>query len=463
MPKRVTWSFITFLFVINNVSGEYILLTGFSMPYSATNVVNIVSQLVNIAEETNIFSQFDFDIETQSISSAQHDKVKQSGQLNLNDKIRSLPQEKKKIVSTSGKYVLIKTGPTRVLEKLSPDSPILGMANRGANYPLLQAGDSWCTILYEDKEGWIERQYVKIVNASSKSIFFKDFFIVAAAICSIALIIAIIYFINRRTNKIKTEWFSTGNITKKVIIISRTETQVQRLLTNNMTSLAKCFTEIGFEVKRAYDSDTAMKLIFHYLPDAIVVDWQIGYNTQHVIEQILASKSSTSNIFVLFYNVSDPLKIQKSRIITNTYYLGISFTDRDLFKIITPLIITGEKTHTIRKSVEATALQGNIDIRSLSEVFQFIEIGKKTGCLLIEDQKPSGIVYFNNGIIIHAASRHFIGKKAVFELLNLQYGQFHFVLGKEPKSPNCSIQTLGVLMEWTKEADETSRNRLRQA
>jgi hypothetical protein len=361
----------------------------------------------------------------------------------------------------SNQYALIIAGPARVLKELSPDSPILGMANRGKHYPLITIGKSWCTIKYKNDKGWIERKNIEIVDKPSKSLVLKDLLLVAAIIASIAIILIIFFFTLNRRNKIKTEWFLTENKRKKIIIISNKEIQVPRFLTNTTTSLEKCFSELGFEIKKAHDSNTAMKLIYHYLSDAIIVDWQLGDNTQAVMEQVLSSRSDTNNTFVLFYNVNNPKSIKESKIIPNANYLGISFTDRELFNIITPLIITGEKRQSIRKSIEASALQGDLSEEGLAEIFQFIEIGKKTGSLLIEDEKPVGIVYFKDGIIIYAAGKHSIGKKAVLEILNLKKGQFQFVLDRHPKSPNCSIPALEVLMEWTKECDETSRNRLR--
>ncbi len=172
-------------------------------------------------------------------------------------------------------------------------------------------------------------------------------------------------------------------------------------------------------------------------------------------------KRAVQNIFVVFYNVPDTSKIERSQQIPNSQYLPLSFNDKDLFKVITPLIITGEKQHNIKKSIESAALQGSVDTGSLSEVLQFVDIGSKSGCLLIEEQKPTGIVYFKDGIINYAATRQNKGEKAVFEILNFTAGNFSFVLDKQPKSSNCSIPTIGILMQWAKENDEASGDRLR--
>lgn len=381
---------------------------------------------------------------------------------NLTDPGKTDTSGKEKAPPQYEKYVQIKVGVTRILDTISPNSPVLGLASKGSHFPLIKAGERWCLVLYEDKEAWVVRSDVNIVDSpSSSKMVIKEFSFVILIIFSIALVLVLIYFLAGSRNKIKAEWFTTAKKKMKIVIIAKKETQVQRLLTDKISSLEKCFTEIGFEVKKASDSDTAKKLIYHYLPDAVVVDWQIGRNTPVVMEHILSSKSLTNNIFVLYYNLPDPDNAPKSESIPNSHYLGISFTDRELFKEITPLIITGEKKHTIRKSIESSALQGDIADCNLSEVFQFVEIGTKTGCLLIEDKEPSGIIYFNNGIIIYAASKHHTGEKAVFDILNLGSGQFYFVHGRKPKSSNCSVDTRHVLFEWAKVTDETSWDRLR--
>jgi hypothetical protein len=248
---------------------------------------------------------------------------------------------------------------------------------------------------------------------------------------------------------------------KRVFILMKEAIFVHRYLTNDKKRLDTFFSEFGFEVKTASDIPELVNLVNHQIPDVVAVDWQIKAQVQQSVEQILASKSTTSNILVLFFNVQNLAAIKRSVIIPNAQYVSTQFSDRDLFNIITPFIITGEKKRFIRKSVEISALQGDVELSNLSDVFQFIEIGKKTGCLLILEEKPIGIVYFNEGMINYAVSQNAIGEKAVIEILNLKKGKFNFISGKKPKETNCSVATLNILMEWTKDIDETSGNRLR--
>ena len=465
----------SFLFLLNNnVSGRSLLYSGSKLFFSLNDPQTIVRQSAIVIKKSTIPFSRSILKNKKTLQCSRHSLFAQANTLDSENTAKTSSQEiesgqhktitkNKTALSQYTKYVQIKVGVTRILDTISPNSPVLGLASKGSHFPLIKAGERWCAIAYEDRRGWVALNDINIVDSpSSSKIVVREFFIIFLITISIILLIVIFYFFSGRKNKIKAEWFTTAKKKMKIVIIAKKETQVQRLLTNNRTSLEKCFSEIGFEVKKSSDSDTAKKLIYHYLPDAIVVDWQIGRNTPIVMEHILTSKSLTNNIFVLYYNLPDPDKVQKSKAIPNSHYLGISFTDRELFKVITPLIITGEKKHTIRKSIEASALQGDIADCNLSEVFQFVEIGAKTGCLLIEDNEPCGIIYFNNGIIIYVASKHHTAKKAVFNILNLESGQFYFVHGRKPKSANCSIDSRSILFEWAKVTDETSWDRLRQ-
>jgi hypothetical protein len=89
---------------------------------------------------------------------------------------------------------------------------------------------------------------------------------------------------------------------------------------------------------------------------------------------------------------------------------------------------------------------------------QFIEIGRKTGCLYTVIDKPFGLIYFEQGRLTYAATQTRQGRDAVFEMLNLKKGHFHFVLDKTSQTKNVDLSTLEILMEWTKTVDEAHRS-----
>ena len=105
-----------------------------------------------------------------------------------------------------------------------------------------------------------------------------------------------------------------------------------------------------------------------------------------------------------------------------------------------------------------SALEGDIADSNLPEILQFIDMGKKTGCLQIENESPLGVLYFAQGRVVHAAAANSVaGRDAINAILGLKAGTFKFILDKQPKARTLDLSTLEVLMEWSKAEDEAHR------
>jgi uncharacterized protein YraI len=354
------------------------------------------------------------------------------------------------------KYFEVLESPVKILASVSPESPILGMAHKNECYPLLYAGASWCKIQFGSNPGWIELRCGKIVDTPSvtKSVSRIVIFSAVGGAGLLLIVVLIIVLVTSLRGKAARK----VTVKKDLLIIAQSEKEIQYSLTDTMITMSKCFSEIGFQINYASDFEHAKNLIAHYLPDVIVVDWQLARNALSVVESFLSDRSSTSNILVIFYNVPDSQVLPARKELPNVHFLGILFSDRDIFKLVTPLIITETETKSIRKSVETSALGGDIGHGSLIEVMQFIEIGRKTGCLYTVIDKPFGLIYFEQGRLTYAATQTRQGRDAVFEMLNLKKGHFHFVLDKTSQTKNVDLSTLEILMEWTKTVDEAHRS-----
>jgi uncharacterized protein YraI len=353
------------------------------------------------------------------------------------------------------KYLEIIESSVKILSYVSPESPMIGMARKNECYPLLHEGESWCKIQFGKDTGWVERRMGKIVDSPTTTAAIPRIVLVSSIGAGALLLIVIVVILVVRSTRIKKERQVT--VRKDLLIIAGAEKEIQYSLSDSTIPLSKCFSEIGFHIDSASDLEQAKNLLAHYLPDVIVVDWQLDANIQQSMESVLSNRTSTSNILVIFYNVPSPSTSQQSLVIPNAHFLGFAFSDRDIFRLVTPLIITQSGTKTIRKSVESAALGGDISQGNLLEVFQFIEIGRKTGCLYIVLDKPFGLIYFSQGRLTYATSPTQQGKEAVFEILNCKTGRFHFVADKVSQTKNIDLSTLEILMEWTKNQDEAHR------
>jgi hypothetical protein len=354
------------------------------------------------------------------------------------------------------KYFEIVQGPAKVLKYLNPQSPLLGLASSHETFLIAARGTSWCRIIYKGDTGWVEMGAGKIVDTPTViGAKLPGILVVILIGISLALILGlgvVFTILSLRRQK-----FKRYAQRRDVLIISPVEKQIRYSLTDVPTTISKCFSEIGFKVTSARDIDHARNLLMHYEPDVLMVDWQMERNIQAKIDTILRAKDAGSSLMVIFFNVPDPAQMARTNPSTAVHYIGLIFSDRDIFKIVTPLIMAGQTSHTFKKSVQSSALEGEIGSGNLMEVMQFIEIGKKTGCLYITEKNPAGIIYFELGRITYAAARAAQGREAIGEILGMKEGHFQFVLDKVSPKKNLNCSTLEVLMEWTKANDETRR------
>jgi|GEM_PF-710818 hypothetical protein len=365
----------------------------------------------------------------------------------------TLPTDQQK---NGQKYFEITESPAKVLVSVSPESPILGIARNSECYPVLYMGTSWCKIQFGNSAGWIDRRYGRIVDAPTSAADIQRIVLYASlggvAVILLALLIVLIVISLRSKSARKVA------VKKDLLIIAKSEKQIQYSLTDATTTLSKCFSEIGFQIQTTSSFERATNLLAHYDPDVIVVDWQVDPRALPHMESIFANRRSPGDTLVVFYNVPDAEIMRKPDAFPNAHFLGIAFSDRDIFKLVTPIIISKSGAKAIRKSVETSALGGEIGQGSLIEVMQFIEIGRKTGCLYVVFDRPFGLIYFVQGRLSYAATQTQQGRDAVFELLNLKKGHFHFVLDKTSQTTNVDLSTLEILMEWTKTVDEAHRH-----
>jgi uncharacterized protein YraI len=366
-----------------------------------------------------------------------------------------LPSFSQDLTDTTILFFQVTFGPARVLSYLDPEAPILGMARKGDMLPLIGEGDSWCKIMFHDTVGWIEHRYGKVVeNVNTFDLFaFLPVLIVLGVLLIGFLIVFIILRLRPKRNPT-----ITVNVKKHVLIIAKTSKEIQYTLTDSVESLERCFLEIGFTITTAKDNQAIRDALSQSSPDVVLVDWKFDRNILTSLERLFATMPGSEHVLFIIYNVPDPGSMRPSRILPSMTYLGNSFSDRDIFKIVTPLIIS-ETNRNMQKSVQSSALEGEIGDGNLLEVLQFIEIGRKSGCLLIETDRPFGLIYFTDGRIVYAATAQgILSRDAIFAVLNLKAGKFRFVANKRPKATNLNLSTLEVLMEWTKAVDEAHGN-----
>jgi hypothetical protein len=91
---------------------------------------------------------------------------------------------------------------------------------------------------------------------------------------------------------------------------------------------------------------------------------------------------------------------------------------------------------------------GNLKQTTLLDAIQFLEIGRRDGILHIFSGRRKGYLTFVKGQVVDAFYRNQTGREAIFEMLELQEGDFYF----EPKIINqprlISETMMDIAFEW---------------
>ncbi|MCL2183732.1 MAG: DUF4388 domain-containing protein [Chitinispirillia bacterium] len=82
------------------------------------------------------------------------------------------------------------------------------------------------------------------------------------------------------------------------------------------------------------------------------------------------------------------------------------------------------------KSNTTFVFSGNLKHTSLLDAIQFLEIGQREGVLHIYSGRRKGYLTFIKGQVVDGFYRNHIGREAIFRMLGLEEGDFHF----EPKT-----------------------------
>jgi hypothetical protein len=156
-----------------------------------------------------------------------------------------------------------------------------------------------------------------------------------------------------------------------------------------------------------------------------------------------------------FYNAAKPEALKPPANLPQATYLGESFTSLQVLELISYAISL--ESHAPRPAGalrEQSTLEGRNIGHALAEILQFLELGRRTGLLSVEDGKPAGIISFEQGTITFGQTRLNEGFEAVMEILSVTGGTFHFFDNKRVMQSNCRLTPQEALMHWSCRVDE---------
>jgi len=225
-------------------------------------------------------------------------------------------------------------------------------------------------------------------------------------------------------------------------------------INNNSISLAKYLRNYGFQIISSKGLVQVSAYLHLNIPEIICVDWKFDPDIQDKINDMLRFKMLTADFLLIYYNVTSPSSVKKCDYFDDrTFFFGKNLTISDLNSVLSMIKM---KPEPLQKDSDESksCLEGKITEETLTEIFQMMDTNKKTGCLMVENHRPLGMIFFEEGIITFAVTDKLTAEEAVFELLSMKHGRFQFLPDKKPTTRQMNLDTLAVLMERAKLDDE---------
>jgi Domain of unknown function (DUF4388) len=116
--------------------------------------------------------------------------------------------------------------------------------------------------------------------------------------------------------------------------------------------------------------------------------------------------------------------------------------------VLIVLTIKHKKSASQQNYSTSFVFSGNLKQTTLLDAIQFLEIGRRDGILHIFSGRRKGYLTFVKGKVVDAFYRNDIGRDAIFQMLELNEGDFYF----EPKvilQPRLMSDTMmDIAFEW---------------
>lgn len=222
---------------------------------------------------------------------------------------------------------------------------------------------------------------------------------------------------------------------KKVLIVDDEET-----LTWSMAkSLSK--DKDKYEVLIANNGKEALNLLKKHKIDLVISDIKMpDINGLDLLVNIKVEHPQTKVIIMTAYGSADVQKEASRR--GSLFYIEKPFEISDIRKIIIDLI--GKKK----------GFQGRVFDVQLTDIIQMNCLGRLTTALVITRNGEKGVIYFNEGEVIHAECGDQKGTEAFYKILSWEEGEFVSNIGFVPPVQTIFQSWEHLLVEAMRRTDE---------
>ncbi|MDF1525439.1 MAG: response regulator [bacterium] len=218
----------------------------------------------------------------------------------------------------------------------------------------------------------------------------------------------------------------------------------------NIRHLLRLAFEEGFEVLEAVDGLDAVDKALEFRPHIILSDIMMPRLDGYGLYRKIKSRPETASIPFIFLSAKKDVDERVEGLEMGADdYITKPFSIKELRAKVRSI------TKKIKDMKELGSLEGLLKEVDLVDVIQLIEMGRKTGMLLLESSPGPGRVYFELGVPVYAMTEKWEGLEAFYTMLSWKEGRFKLdqkAVSIEPNIEHSGSQEL--LMEGVRLADE---------
>ncbi|MGM0444382.1 MAG: DUF4388 domain-containing protein [Fibrobacterota bacterium] len=345
-----------------------------------------------------------------------------------------------------GVPAVVTTDVANIFSQIKPKPILLGAVRQDDTLLVLDSSGNFLRIAVWGKTGYIKKTAVLPAHRNIKmepempAPDRQKLLILAGAVTAglLLLIILLLVYLHKRK-------YQKGKY-RSALIISGHARKIRLLRRGKALPLKKYLRKRNILVTVVKSSSQLRSRMLQHMPDIIIADCKMNRNLPDMLREQLSSYRLSAATSLLLYNTA----FADKDCTMLPYGDAALFTaekhpkEGDIEQIISNR--SGAVSHR-QQAKTNSHLSGILEGENLADVLQLIEGSRKNGCLVLEDDKPYGALFFAEGKIVYAATRTGIfGEEGLYDILNMDQGSFHFLLNRKPPRRDLSLSPIAVLM-----------------
>jgi CheY-like chemotaxis protein len=198
-----------------------------------------------------------------------------------------------------------------------------------------------------------------------------------------------------------------------------------------------------YEVICVNNGQEALNLLSQIPIDLVVSDIKMpGISGLELLVKIKETYQSTKVIIMTAFGSADVQKEASAR--GSLYYIEKPFEIEDLRSLIQNALI------------EKKGFDGKVTDFQLSDLIQMNVLGRMVTALAVIKDDEKGLIYFNEGNVVHAECGNLIGDDAFYKIVSWETGKFEFRKDARPEKESITQGWQSLLLEAMRRKDEVT-------